>query len=758
LQSGFRLGLFHRILPALNTIEGPFGRTHIEPKVMEVLQALAERPGDVLSKERLIARVWAGTNVTDDVLTRSISELRRTLGDDAREPHFIETIPKRGYRLVAAVTPLEAAGVIDPSPLRDRELVGPSSIDIVPTVATPVRVSTGEPNPDVATLHEQGGTNRRQLQRWARTLGMLLGLAALLSAALGVLLRWTGRREDTDRAGRVALRMVPVANDVAAEFEPSWSPDGKTLAYVAAVGGKFQIFARALSASKPVQLTPAGSSHWKSSPFWSPDGTRVYYIDTDLYSVGAAGGEPELAYRGVDSAAFSRDGKVMALLRRDAGPPGVSLWFASPPGKAPQPYVERPFANRHFGTGVVRFSPRGDKLIAWMWTEGEPTEFWVIPLPRGRPFRVLARSTADALFPTPFDVLVDGRHLVLEIQPRPDWTQHLFVADLERDALEPLTRTTVTETQPAVSPDGERIAFTARDANYDIVRVPLDRSPMLNVLATAWSESYPTWAPNGEFAYACDRLAGSLDIWVHDPRSGSNRPAVTREHFGGADSIFYAPAVSPDGEWVAYERYERHGRPTAVWISPFAGGTPIALTPGSQERTQSAPAWSPDGKWIAYGAGERGRVSVLEKARVGSRRPPLALYEGVLGAIAWSPGGRWIVADTGGGLTLVDPDGRANRVLTTDDAPLVFGWSANDMLIYGLRTKADRLLLVSIDAESGHEKTVADVGPAPRRPPPHYLPATLSGFSLSADGRSFLTSVNRSGADIWILEGFTRNP
>ena len=148
------------------------------------------------------------------------------------------------------------------------------------------------------------------------------------------------------------------------------------------------------------------------------------------------------------------------------------------------------------------------------------------------------------------------------------------------------------------------------------------------------------------------------------------------------------------------------------------------------------------------------RHIVVRKAQVGSSGQPIALYEGPLGHITWSPRGDWIASDTGTGLTLVNAHGGENRVLTRTEAPVVFGWSADGALIYGLRAIADKLVLVSIDIETGREKRIADVGPAPRLPMPVYLIDTLSGFSLSPDGKSFLTSVNRSGSDIWILEGF----
>jgi DNA-binding winged helix-turn-helix (wHTH) protein len=86
------------VLPELNSLERNERTVHLEPKVMQVLSFLAQHHGELVSKERLIQAVWADAFVTDEVLTRCISELRRTLSDDPKKPKFIETIPKSGYR------------------------------------------------------------------------------------------------------------------------------------------------------------------------------------------------------------------------------------------------------------------------------------------------------------------------------------------------------------------------------------------------------------------------------------------------------------------------------------------------------------------------------------------------------------------------------------------------------------------------------------------------------------------------------------
>ncbi len=104
LQNGFRIGEFHYVEPSLNSVTGPAGIIRLEPKIMQVLVCLAAHAGQVVPKERLMRTVWPDTFVGDDVLTRSISELRRVFGDDVKEPRFIQTIPKSGYRLIAGVS------------------------------------------------------------------------------------------------------------------------------------------------------------------------------------------------------------------------------------------------------------------------------------------------------------------------------------------------------------------------------------------------------------------------------------------------------------------------------------------------------------------------------------------------------------------------------------------------------------------------------------------------------------------------------
>lgn len=101
-RSSFHVGDF-TVLPMEGVIEGATESKRLEPVAMNVLLALVKRAGEVVTRDELITAVWKNQQVSDDSLTRCISELRTAFGDDPKNPKYIETIPKRGYRLVATI-------------------------------------------------------------------------------------------------------------------------------------------------------------------------------------------------------------------------------------------------------------------------------------------------------------------------------------------------------------------------------------------------------------------------------------------------------------------------------------------------------------------------------------------------------------------------------------------------------------------------------------------------------------------------------
>ncbi|MBN8478466.1 MAG: winged helix-turn-helix domain-containing protein, partial [Burkholderiales bacterium] len=95
------------VWPASNELDAGRGRERIAPRLMALLIRLVTADGAPVDRTTLIDEVWSRKGVTDEVLSRAIAELRILLGDDAKAPRYIETLPKVGYRLIAAIAPLD---------------------------------------------------------------------------------------------------------------------------------------------------------------------------------------------------------------------------------------------------------------------------------------------------------------------------------------------------------------------------------------------------------------------------------------------------------------------------------------------------------------------------------------------------------------------------------------------------------------------------------------------------------------------------
>ena len=95
-----------KVFPDRNTISDGSRERRLAAREMDLPVCLAAESGAVVSKERLLGQVWQHRAVEDHVLPKTMSDLRRALGDNARKPTFIQTVPKRGYRLLREPEPL----------------------------------------------------------------------------------------------------------------------------------------------------------------------------------------------------------------------------------------------------------------------------------------------------------------------------------------------------------------------------------------------------------------------------------------------------------------------------------------------------------------------------------------------------------------------------------------------------------------------------------------------------------------------------
>lgn len=186
-----------RVDPAGGCLEKGDRTVKLEPKVMTVLQCLARVPGKVVSREELEAVAWAGTVVGYDALASSIIKLRKAFDDDSRQPRIIQTVPKKGYRLIAEVRPVPAATTAPAPP--------------VPALVEP------SPHPALTATKPAG--------RYGRVIGVILGLLLL-----GLAVSWQQRQTASPAApqsARLSIAVMPFKN-MSDDAQQDYFSDGMT--------------------------------------------------------------------------------------------------------------------------------------------------------------------------------------------------------------------------------------------------------------------------------------------------------------------------------------------------------------------------------------------------------------------------------------------------------------------------------------------------------------------------------------------------
>jgi serine/threonine protein kinase/Tol biopolymer transport system component len=576
--------------------------------------------------------------------------------------------------------------------------------------------------------------------------------AVAVALAVGL---WAGLAGPGKEASLDRYRYTPFATDAGYQASPAWSPDGRTLAYVAqADDGVLQVFQKSLNSPTRTQVTHA-RFHCQD-PFWSSDGTRLFYMslarDRDgLWSISAAGGAPEIVMEDVTAASLSPDGKVLAFFRSpELG--SLTLFLSSPPGATPVPFPRASFPRNGYTQATLHFSPDGSKLGAWV-VENQRPHLWIVPIGSGTSHEVPSPIADLPDLRVSFTWLPDSRRVVSAIAwPRPG--VHLWLTDTAGGTSRLLTASGGIENHPAASSDGIRLALTDQQADYDLYQFSVEQPLPVVALSTSRNEMDPASSVSGsELAFTTDR-AGREEIWLRSRTGDFERPLVTPGDFGASETfLLSAPAISPDGQRVAYNRVGPEG--DRIWITSIAGGPPVQLAAGAD--AQDWPNWSPDGAWIVYEhATLTDQSAALVRTRVGARTPPEVITSDNVpfaGAAQWAPDGAWIAYNGRGGLSLTSPDGKEKRVLR-DEMWMAFAWSPDSKRLYGIRQSDDfrHLTFTSVDARSGVERVLSsNVMPLPISSQP------VRGFTRVSP-TAFLASIAKVRSDVWLLEGFLPAP
>jgi len=327
----------------------------IEPKAFDLLIFLIENRGRLLEKGELLDAVWKDAIVTENALTREIARLRKTLGDDPKAARYIQTVHSRGYRFIADVGVMSSLG-------RNGEATNGHHSAAPGSAVLPAYEYSAAPGSAVLPACEyfeedeleKKSTSRHGPQAGGTALpGLSLRLfsrktfvliVALTLACTAAFFVWQFYFANAFQTPPEILEITPITTAPGLALNPTFSPDGNTLAYSSDQGGGFELYAKPLApGSREIQITSDGDQNME--PAWSPDGKSIAYHSDKrggIWLIPAFGGTPRQLTEFGCRPAWSRDGTMVAFQSEsfhDLIQPYASsatLWVVSSQGGEPK--------------------------------------------------------------------------------------------------------------------------------------------------------------------------------------------------------------------------------------------------------------------------------------------------------------------------------------------------------------------------------------------------------------------------------------
>jgi Tol biopolymer transport system component/DNA-binding winged helix-turn-helix (wHTH) protein len=626
----------------------------IRDQSFRILVYLLEHPGEIVTREELRQVLWPSDTFVDfdHSLNTAVMKLREALGDSTGATLYIETIPKRGYRFIAPVSPagetrngLANAASFSPSPSLNENI----------------------PEHEPASASVETPPAGRRMGRAFMLVGSLVGLI-VLAAAGWLMLQRTRRTAVATQDGMqdsTGFEIVPVTTAPGNAGDPVFSTDGREIAYIwdGADRKRSDVYVQILGADLPLRLTYSKSGV-VGPPAWSPDGREIAFSRCDgkndgVYVVPALGGDERqltsvsCLHTQPGSLAWLSDGTRMLMIDHctAAGLFGVVL-YSIPTGEkrciARSGFPEDSDFGYEFSLSpdgsTIAFSP--SKVL-------QDSNIYIVPLVGGPPHQVTSEGHSKDPMWTP-----DGKSIV-------------FVSD--RSTLSSLWRVSASggpiqreTTYPAIgsfSKDGRRFVY-AEQGNTEagaIWRANLASAggPVLEnkkLVSTQYDEYDAQPSPDGAVIVWMSWRTGLGEIWKSSATGGS---PLQLTHLGTYSGT---PRWSPDGKWIAFDNITGNG--TQIFVIDSEGRNPHSITVGPYDNV--VPSWSRDGKAIYFTSSRTGNWQVWKHSLDDGAESqltklggfdPLESYDGrTIYFSKFDQAGIWSLPQSGGTESLVVAD------------------------------------------------------------------------------------------------------
>ncbi len=744
-HASFELGSW-RVEPLLHQlVRGEDARSaipsitkHITPKTMEVLLVLADHAGQVVTRDNLLEAAWPQAHVREEVITRTISDLRSALEDDRRAPKCIETIPKVGYRLIARVNRPRVAGSN-----------GVHRVDELPEISDR-ELSLDAPAP-----------GRSSARGW----GLVLTTAVLAAAVfVGFGMRLSRERVQPAVGGTLPttapFAASPLTSFPGFESFAEVAPDGRHVAFSRygdgdedqgghdGASGNIDIYVLASGGGEPLRLTQDPAQD--AGATWSPDGLRLAfgrYRSSDSEEEerctlieAPAGGGPErrlgsCGNNGTADFAWSPSGEWIAYSERREGDKTFGIYLLSTLTGESHLLVAPDEA--HWGDRDPQFSPDGSQVAFTRSVSMNTQDVFRVPVTGGEPVPI----TRDQRSIRGHAWLPDGSALVVSSGRTgsrglwrfplaggpPSWlpiaVDHAWNPTLGRAAgpllfeyrvleaglreralkstAEPVAwlESTREDLDPQVSPDGSRIAFTSnRSGHFEIWSASMSGGDPVQL--TAMNGAFtgaPRWSPDSRSIVFDARLDGQADVF-------RVVPGDTPERLTNHPANDLGPSYSADGHWI-YFGSNRAGE-WQIWRRPAGGG---------------------DSQQVTADGGYQGLVSATGDSLFVTRFGQDGLFRVSLGSGAPLP--------VSGGEPIPE----------TESLPGHDHWTVVGDTLYWLARSDNRVTLERL-RPGGDPERVVDLGSVDLMP----------GLSITAEESSMVyTELTRLESDLWRVEAET---
>jgi Tol biopolymer transport system component/DNA-binding winged helix-turn-helix (wHTH) protein len=580
----------------------------IAGKTLDTLLMLVQNRGRLVDKDELLSRVWGGSVVEEANLTQAIFTVRKILGDSPKDHYYVATVAGRGYQFVAPVTE------------------------------------------STAKLSTSDGLGKEPRPFWSWNHVLQLGAAATVFAGLLSVGVWLMRQPSRDRLPEP----IPVTSAVGFAGDPTFSPDGKQIAYSWSAAGDIarSIYVKLVGGDSELAVTR--SSGLDVCPAWSPDGRSIAFFrrlsgKSGYYVVSALGGpERQILHTRDDNgagASWFPDGRHIAVVLSAAK-------LASSPAEkygsnlnrivsvdletGEQMYLTRPDLVKALGDAGPAVSPDG-KMIAFIrWWGADSTDIFLVGAD-GRTTRPLTKIGAifRGVAWTP-----DSREVVYAMEL--DGRTRLWRMQINGSGASPITSTLEGVRSPTLAGQGNRLAYVVWTGHNNLWRLniasfhPLSISAPMRLSYSTRNEEEPVFSHDGHRIAFCSNRGGSQEIWTFD---ANGRGATQLTNRGGPNNG--SPEWSPDDSEIAFDS-RIHGN-TEVLVATMEGHKVRRITNSSAEDV--VPSWSGDGRWIYFASNRNGDFQIYKLPAGASESPsspPVQVTTGGGFGAVESPDGKYL--------------------------------------------------------------------------------------------------------------------